>query len=78
MDSADKRAMNLTDATTWPEFLSPLEVAAVLRLTPDAIRRKLRTGELPGRKIGQDGRYRAEWRTAKTDLIAYVRGHDCP
>lgn len=50
------------------QMLTPEEAAAYLRVNPQTIYRRLRKGELPGAKIGQ------QWRIRKIDLDAYLRG----
>jgi excisionase family DNA binding protein len=73
--SAASDRLDLSDAESWPVFMTPEELALVLRMSVDAVRRKLRSGELPGRKIGE-GRQRAEWRTPKNALLAYMAGEN--
>ena len=46
-----------------PELLTPKEAAALLRMNLETVRRLLRTGELPGRKIGP-----RQWRIRRSDL----------
>jgi excisionase family DNA binding protein len=49
------------------EYLTPEEVATKLQVHIDTIRRWLRTGELPGMKIGK-----RQWRIRKTDIERYL------
>jgi excisionase family DNA binding protein len=48
-------------------FLTPDEVAALLRVSPDAIRRLLRRGEIPAVRIGR------AWRVEDGDLQRWLR-----
>jgi len=48
---------------TEPELLTPKEAATLLRMNLETVRRLLRTGELPGRKIGP-----RQWRIRRSDL----------
>lgn len=43
------------------------EAAQVLQLNEEVVRRKLRKGELPGKRIGRD------WRILEDDLKAFLR-----
>jgi excisionase family DNA binding protein len=43
------------------------EAAAFLKMSPEALRRKAKAGEIPGRKVGK------RWCFIKSDLVAYVR-----
>ena len=49
------------------EVLTPRDVAALLRLNLDTVRRLLREGRLPGRKVGP-----RQWRVLRSDLEAYL------
>jgi excisionase family DNA binding protein len=49
-------------------ILTPEEVAAYLRVAPQTAYRLLRSGELPGVKIGK------QWRILRVDLDAYLHG----
>lgn len=51
------------------DFYTPEEVAARLRLSAGTIRRLLREGTLPGRKVGK-----RQWRIHRDDLEDYLRG----
>jgi len=51
------------------EVFSPEEAAEWLGVSPQTVYRLLRSGELPGRKIGQ------QWRIHKGELEAYLRGN---
>jgi excisionase family DNA binding protein len=44
------------------------DAAAYLQMHPETVREKLRSQELPGRKVGR------AWRLLKTELDAYLRG----
>ncbi|MFQ5545453.1 MAG: helix-turn-helix domain-containing protein [Acidiferrobacterales bacterium] len=48
------------------------EAAAFLKLSPEALRRKAKAGEMPGRKVGK------RWCFIKSDLVAYVRSGYAP
>ena len=48
------------------ELLTPEEAAVYLRLNPQTAYRLLRTGQLPGVKIGR------QWRIRKSSLDAYL------
>lgn len=55
--------------TSWnevPLILDPPFVARILGRTPDKIRRRCLTGEIPAYKDGK------EWRILKDDLIKYI------
>ncbi len=54
------------DASTWPEVMTPDEVAQVLRLQGESVRQLLRDGVLPGRKIG------GTWMITKSRLLAFL------
>lgn len=56
----------VTDLAALPALLTADEVAAVLRLHPTTVKLLMRSGELPGRKIG------GQWRLLKTDLLTYL------
>jgi len=44
------------------------EVAALLRMSPDSVRKRLKAGDLPGVKVG------GEWRIPKARLDAWLDG----
>jgi excisionase family DNA binding protein len=48
-------------------LLTPDEAAGILGLSPFTVRRLLREGELPGRKVGK-----RQWRIRRTDLDDYL------
>lgn len=50
------------------EVFNPEEAAQWLRVSPQTVYRLLRSGKLPGKKIGQ------QWRIHKEDLVNYLRG----
>ena len=50
------------------EILTPDEAARYLRVHPQTIYRRLRTGTMPGAKIGD------QWRIRKADLESYLKG----
>ena len=52
-----------------PETLTVDEVAAVLRISVQAVRRLLRRGELPGVRVGK------LWRIPRSALEAFLSGH---
>ena len=51
------------------EFLTTAEVADKLKMHPQVILRKLKTGEIPGYKIGK------EWRVAGHELLEWLQRH---
>ena len=48
------------------EFLTPDEVAVKLRIDQETVLRWLRTGKLPGYKVGK------HWRVSHTDYVEFV------
>src|SRR5436309_2147545 len=48
-------------------LLTPEEAARILGLSPFTVRRLLREGELPGRKVGK-----RQWRIRRVDLEEYL------
>lgn len=55
-----------------PEVIAvytPEQAAEALHCTPRTIYRYLRSGEMPGRKIG------GRWKILEEDLKAYIRGN---
>src|SRR6266700_2835028 len=54
------------------EVLTLEEVAAFLKLSPDAIRSRAEEGDLPGRRFGN------EWRFARLAVLAWLAGGDTP
>lgn len=50
------------------QILTVEQAAEKLQMSPKAVRKYLRTGKLPGRKIGK------AWRLLESDLERYVRG----
>lgn len=50
------------------ELLTPEESAAYLKMHVDSVRRLLRTGKLPGKKMG------GGWRISRSILDALIRG----
>lgn len=61
----------VTDLAALPALLTADEVGAVLRLHPTTIKLLMRSGEIPGKKVG------GQWRVLKADLLAYL-GADRP
>jgi len=55
-----------TDNSTWPEWMSPEEVAQALRLSMSTVRFLTQSGKLRSRKFGRRVRVR------KTDLLSYA------
>jgi excisionase family DNA binding protein len=51
------------------EVLTPKDAARILRLNLETVRRLLREGLLPGRKVGL-----RQWRIRRVDLDEYLRG----
>lgn len=60
--------VTLAEPSPLPTWLSPLEVAAVLRFDRHTVYRLLRDGELPGTKIG------GRWFVSVEALAAKIRG----
>jgi excisionase family DNA binding protein len=54
------------------EVLTLEEVAAFLKLSPDAVRSRAEDGELPGRRFGK------EWRFARLAVLAWLTDGDTP
>ncbi len=52
-----------------PETLTVEEVAIVLRVSVQAVRRLLRKGEIPGIRVGKF------WRVPRSALEAFLSGH---
>ena len=52
------------------EVLTLEEVAAFLKLSPDAVRSRAEEGELPGRRFGKD------WRFARVAVLAWLADGD--
>lgn len=52
-----------TDASTWPEHLTPEQASAVLRITVNQVRKLLAAGELRGKKLG------GRWYVLKRPLL---------
>ena len=55
-----------------PESLTLDEAAKFLQMHPVTVRRHLRAGKLPGRKIG------GEWRISRTALEQFLTGDQKP
>ncbi len=51
-----------------PEVMTPEDAAEYLRVHPQTVYRKLRAGEMPGAKIGD------QWRIRRADLDEYLKG----
>lgn len=51
----------------YPESMTPAEMAAVLRLTEETVRRQLGEGKLPGYRMNR------HWVTGKSELRAYLQ-----
>lgn len=54
------------------EVLTLEEVAAFLKLSPDAVQSRAAEGELPGRRFGK------EWRFARPAVLAWLAAGDAP
>lgn len=52
------------------DVLTLEEVAALLKLSPDAVRSRAEEGELPGRRFGKD------WRFARMAVLAWLADGD--
>jgi len=57
---------------TLGPYLVPDDLATVLNLSVEFVRRQLRAKLLPGIQVGQ------EWRTSRRDFDAYLRGEWTP
>jgi excisionase family DNA binding protein len=57
-----------TESPDPPAVLDLVEAAAYLRLNPEALRRMLVRGEIPGAKLG------GRWRISRDQLIAVLAG----
>jgi excisionase family DNA binding protein len=55
----------------YADPLDPDEVAAILRLSPQTVRRELRAGQLPGFRTGNGKK--SSWRVPKADLIDHLK-----
>jgi excisionase family DNA binding protein len=55
------------------ELLTVEEAADRLKMHPDTIRRKLREGQLPGRKLGP-----RQWRISAAALQRFIDGEPAP
>ncbi|MDR3739312.1 MAG: helix-turn-helix domain-containing protein [Terracidiphilus sp.] len=55
------------------ELLTVEEAAARLKMHPVTVRRMLRAGQLPGRKVGA-----RQWRVSAAALRAYIEGGPKP
>jgi excisionase family DNA binding protein len=53
---------------TPPEVLTVADAAELLRVEPDAVRALAESGELPGRRVGED------WRFARAALLRWLGG----
>ena len=54
---------------TSVRLLSVSEVAEILKVSNEFVRRLIRQGSIPGRKIGR------EWRVEESELLKYVRDY---
>jgi len=61
--------MNMTHTPT-AEILTPLEVATLLRCDRDKVYRLLKTGELPGRRVG------GSWLIRRERLMEWLDGKE--
>lgn len=64
--SSGRRCTQTPKRSRTVEVLTPEEVAEILKVTPATVRKLLRDGELPGRKIGKS------WRVTRQALEAYL------
>jgi excisionase family DNA binding protein len=55
--------------TTSPDYLTVDQVAAIVQVTPEAVRRWIRGGELPAYRLGGQ---RMGYRIARADLDAFI------
>jgi excisionase family DNA binding protein len=58
----------LIEPVQFPPILTPERAADLLDMTPDAVRKKIRKGELPGGRLGGERYY-----IVLEDLIARIR-----
>lgn len=65
-------ALDITDAATWPEFMTAEEVAEVLRISGIAARALIRNGEIAGQKVG------TAYRVPKSSLMAFMHAPPAP
>jgi excisionase family DNA binding protein len=59
-------ATKAVESVTLPQLYTPSEAAAYLRISTSAVRYRLESGELPGRK------HCGRWLIRAVDLIAFV------
>ncbi|MDE2105664.1 MAG: helix-turn-helix domain-containing protein [Patescibacteria group bacterium] len=59
-----------TEATTAPEYMTPLEVADLLRVHANSVLNWLREGRIPAVKVG------AQWRIRRADLDKWLTDHE--
>jgi excisionase family DNA binding protein len=59
----------LQEITVPPQWYTAEDVAKLLQLTPDAIRRMFREGRIPGANFG----HKIGWRISKEDLEAFYQ-----
>lgn len=60
------------EAITMARILTAEQAAEKLQLTPKTIRKLLKEGQMPGRKVGR------EWRVLETDIERWVSGEQRP
>jgi excisionase family DNA binding protein len=57
----------LTSQPTFERFIDLKAAAKLLQLHPDTVKKKVRDGEIPGRKVGR------RWRFRVSELDAWAR-----
>jgi excisionase family DNA binding protein len=60
-------------ASDQPDYYTVEEVARLLRLSEDGVRRMLREGRLPGIRLSERGR--AGWRVPRAELERWLDAH---
>lgn len=61
------RGFSIVSLPQHADLITPKEAADLLRLNVETVRWLLRTGQLPGCKVGP-----RQWRTRRADLDAYL------
>src|SRR3954463_6368789 len=66
---AYKQVMGNSQPSTDLTLYTSAEIAAILKMHPQVIARKLQAGEIEGYKLGKD------WRVSKEQLLRYLQRH---
>ena len=69
MNSAPDSTHETESVDPGLKLMTSGEVAALLKLHPQVVNRKLQAGEIPGYKLGKD------WRVSETQLLDYLERH---